>query len=119
MINNMVNKIPVNIIGAEEGSEELIFEMEDGSKYTFYHSPDCCEAVSILDICGDVKDLLQQPLLQATEVVHEADINGGHETWTFYIFRNVKGTVTVRWYGSSNGYYSEEVSLREELDEES
>ena len=59
-------------------------------------------------------DLVGTPLLVAEERVNNGT-NDGYDscTWTFYEFRTIKGSVTVRWYGTSNGYYSESVDLAE------
>jgi hypothetical protein len=83
-----------------------------------YHSQDCCEFVSIDDIVGDLDDLLYSPITIAEvrtsrEVQPWEDPDGYRDsfTWTFYVLATVKGYVTIRWYGSSNGYYSESVNF--------
>jgi hypothetical protein len=80
--------------------------------FTFYHEQDCCEAVYIESIVGDVSDLLNTPLLVAEEVSgKQVATEDGTGTWTFYKFATIKGYVDVRWYGESNGFYSESVYL--------
>ena len=100
---------------AESDGEALTLYLSNTNYVRFQHHQDCCEHVYIEDICGDLNDLVGSPLLEAEEV---SDYNAGplvdyeeSHTWTFYKFATRKGFVTVRWYGSSNGYYSESVSV--------
>lgn len=98
------------------GDVRLSFTSEDGKTFCFTHYDSCCESVEIEDIVGDLSDLVGSPLVLAEEVSSEPDPGPKGEydesyTWTFYRFATVKGTVTVRWYGTSNGYYSESVDL--------
>jgi hypothetical protein len=91
--------------------DELHFIDTKGNLYRFYHQQDCCEGVYIEDICGDLDDLVGSPILVAQGYSNHPDNDEDiSSTWTFYTFRTVKGTVSVRWYGSSNGYYSESVN---------
>ena len=115
-IEEMVGKVFTSV--RNEGSE-LVFQNATES-FVFFHQQDCCESVSIEDVCGDLQDLVGEPLLLAEEVQGETPVDFNemeHDsvTWTFYKFATRKGYVDVRWLGESNGYYSEGVSLGHEL----
>lgn len=103
------------LVSIKGRGDELWFETEDGNKYKMYHSQSCCESVTIEDITGDLDDLIGNPLVMAECVTNHDDPKEGwgsdSHTWTFYKLGTIKGTVTIRWYGSSNGYYSESVDF--------
>ncbi|MEN6292596.1 MAG: hypothetical protein ABFD07_11355, partial [Methanobacterium sp.] len=74
-----------------------------------------------MDIAGDLNDLVGVPLLMAEEVTNEQNVNPDGViapeyqesfTWTFYKLATIKGSVTLSWYGESNGYYNELVSFK-------
>ena len=103
------------------GDDNIGFIADTGRSFSLYHDQDCCEGVFIEEIIGDLDDLLGSPLLIAEErsSIHEEDFyydgNSSYEsvTWTFYELATIKGSVTIRWIGYSNGYYSEIVSFKE------
>jgi hypothetical protein len=104
----------------KSAADRLVFTADDGREFVFFHSQDCCESVDIHDINGELSDLVGAPITQADEEISEkvpADVTLDYApeswTWTFYKFATNRGAVTVRWYGHSNGYYSESVSFAE------
>lgn len=112
-MNNTIHEIIGKTVVKVTPEDELIkFEFDDGSIAEWYHEQDCCESVVVDDIVGDWEDLTGSPLLVAEVRSNENDVEFGHETWTFYTLRTIKGSVDVKWHGESNGYYSEEVSFK-------
>jgi hypothetical protein len=107
----------------EQADNEIVFTTLDGERYRMCHEQDCCESVYIESIVGDLEDLLLEPILRAEEnnnlfdMIKNADKETDSDesyTWTFYKLATRKGYVDIRWYGTSNGYYSEDVSIVKE-----
>lgn len=111
--SEMVGKTMVSVVKRDFDGDELVFTCTGGKEYIFYHCQDCCESVGIEEVIGDLSDLVGSPILMAEEVSCDSkETDWGDETWTFYKFSTLKGYVTVRWVGNSNGYYSTSVDFR-------
>lgn len=109
-VNVLLGKVLTKVENVD--NEELIFHTSTGESYRMYHEQDCCESVYIEDIVGELNDLVGFPITMAEEV-SESDPHASESgTWTFYKFATTSGYVTIRWYGYSNGYYSESVSFK-------
>ena len=97
---------------------QILFVCSDDTIFRLYHPQTCCEQVYVSEIVGEWSDLIDRPLLLAEEVSDDNHIvspTGGPRgqddstTWTFYKLDTNRGGVTIRWIGTSNGYYSERV----------
>lgn len=100
----------------KDDGDTLLFTRDDGRQFRFWHIQDCCENVDIEDVCGSLDDLVGTPVLQAEKTTKDKEDKldpDGCEMWTFYRFATAKGTVVVRWFGESNGYYGVDVDFDE------
>lgn len=95
-------------------SREVVFICDGGEEFHMFHDQDCCENVSLIDVAGDLLDLIDTPVVRADVSTDEPPPRTPYDdsfTWTFYRITTVKGVVVLRWYGESNGYHSEEVDF--------
>jgi hypothetical protein len=124
-IEQLLNKV-MHHIDVSSDDSTITFITTEGEVYSMSHNQDCCESVTIEDIAGDLSDLCGEPLLMAEEATNrdthpdEFDTKDRYIddsfTWTFYKFATIKGYVTIRWLGTSNGYYSEDVDIYRQPD---
>ncbi len=110
LMQDMLGKVFTEI-QIDTNTNEIRLICNEGT-FVMYHSQDCCEHVSIDSIIGDLEDLVGNFILFAEESSHDDPDASDSGTWTFYKFATIKGYVDIRWYGSSNGYYSERVDIK-------
>jgi hypothetical protein len=92
----------------------------DKYKYYLYHQQDCCEYVRLVDVIGDVDNILNEEIIFAEEDGGANDpdwysdnYNDSH-TWTKFVLATKNGNVEFWFLGESNGYYSEHISIKVE-----
>ena len=110
------------VVGYKDETEEIYFYCKNGNIVKFFHDQDCCEYVYLesadglkngVDIFTDcnwceIDEVIKDNTDKDTKPMRKyAD----SYTWTFYKFNTNKGYDTMRWYGESNGYYSESVDF--------
>lgn len=113
-VNLLVGK---TISAINKHDDSIVFICSNGDTFEAYHMQDCCEKVSIYDVSGDLQSLVGETITFARE--NKISQEWPHDvpkpeylesfTWTTHTFKTAKNTVTVRWLGESNGYYSESV----------
>lgn len=101
-------------ISTYDNNDAVILYFENGHYFTMYHDRDCCESVELIDEDNDnyqsLRDLVGAKLLNIEAVSNEHETSEyTRELWTFYNLVTTKDIVQLRWFGSSNGYYSEEI----------
>ena len=109
------------IEGMKAGNDEILFYCTDGAVFKMHHYQDCCENVTIDDVCGDIEDLIGSEIIVAESNTNRENPEGvkvpesqdNSFTWTFYKLATRKGYVDLRWYGESNGWYSEDVDFEQ------
>ena len=104
-----------SIDGLERQSELITITTDDNRTFKMYHDQDCCEHVYLADF--QLHGTYKGKVLKATVDTNEDDEpEFEYEdtyTWTYYIIETENGKLTLRWFGSSNGYYSESVDFYE------
>ena len=95
----------LTMVEVERKGDSIRMVASTGEVFSLHHEYFCCESVWLEDVCGDLEDLVGQPLLQAEVAAEHSD------EWNFYKFATIRGSVTLRWCGSTDGPYSLAVDL--------
>ena len=115
-LNRMVGET-IKSVSGNRHDEEFVVRTASGLVFKFYHNQDCCEDVYLEEIIGDIDDLIGHTVVMAEETCSNDEVvgvscyQGESFTWTYYRMATERGLVVLRFFGSSNGYYSESVTV--------
>jgi len=119
-IEDLINQ-RINNITYDNDNDCLLFETNDGFHYEMKHEQSCCESVYLVDFdINQTKEILLNQIIINASCEKQAGDDDNRpsnkyendlEQWTFYKINTNKGSLTLRWYGSSNGYYSVSVNI--------
>lgn len=111
-------KIIQEIRGCKKHSDEVTIMFTDGSCLKFYHQQDCCESVLLEDYDITPEWLVDSKIISVEERIYRSGegiepLNTYDQsyTWSFYAIKTSSSTMVLRWYGESNGWYSETVDI--------
>lgn len=106
------------IRGCKKHSDEVTIIFTDGSCLKFYHQQSCCETVLLEDFDITPEWLVNSNIISVEERISRSGegvkpLNDWDEsyTWSFYVIKTSSSTMVLRWYGESNGWYSETVNI--------
>ena len=103
-------KVIESITGLVQDSEVVRITFSDSSYIEQYHHQDCCESVSVEQVDGDIERHIGGTIYSLDEKIVNDGVAGYEScTATFYTLKTSKGFLDWRWFGESNGYYSESV----------
>ena len=103
----------IDVIDNENQNNQVLITTASGRQFLIHHSQDWCEYVRIEGIDGEFRHLVGKVIEQASEVVEDCSEGYESATRTTHTFKADKNTVVVRWFGESNGFYSESVDITE------
>jgi hypothetical protein len=103
------------IQSVDDSGDGVRLVFEHGS-LLLIHRQDCCENVYLDEVIGGtLTDLQGETLMEFGEATNadEPEVESDYEsyTWTFYRIATANEDITLRWFGESNGYYSESISV--------
>lgn len=124
---SLIGQVFSRVEKSNSDNDQIKFYVGDDTEptYVLKHEQDCCEHVYIESITGDLYDLVGHPITMAEIVWKDGEskkdeygYSDESSTWTFIKFATIKGYVDIRFYGSSNGYYSESAHIYYKRDED-